>query len=89
MSQRKLKLIKRKKEQTGPQRRLPETKPAIAQSRRPKARIAKRQSPALTPAEAAEVARFKALTAARAARQAMIRQIMAELQETETRPPAA
>jgi hypothetical protein len=38
-------------------------------------------APALTPEEHAEAARFKALTAAKAARQAMLHQIMSELQE--------
>jgi hypothetical protein len=44
---------------------------------------------AITPAEAAEVARFKALTAARAAQQAMIERIMAELDDLDAIPPAA
>ncbi len=35
----------------------------------------------ISPAEQAEAARFRALTAAKAARQAMLRQIMAELQD--------
>lgn len=43
----------------------------------------------ITPAEAAEVARFKALTAARAAQQAMIERIMAELDDLDAIPPAA
>jgi hypothetical protein len=46
-------------------------------------------SPTLTPAERAEAARFKALTAAKAARQAMLHRIMAELQELDEIEPAA
>ncbi len=41
------------------------------------------------PAVAVEAARFRALTAARAARQAMVQRIMAELLELDTIPPAA
>lgn len=47
------------------------------------------ETDSLTPAEAEEVARFKALVAAKAARQAMLRQIMAELDELDDIPPAA
>lgn len=47
------------------------------------------QSPALTPAEMAEAARFKAMTAARAARKAMIYRIMAEFEELDRSSPAA
>jgi hypothetical protein len=43
----------------------------------------------LTPAEAAEAARFRALTAARAARQAMLHRIMAEIAELDETSPAA
>jgi hypothetical protein len=39
------------------------------------------KSPPLSPAEAAEAARFRELTAARAAQQAIIRRIMAELED--------
>ena len=45
--------------------------------------------PVLTPAEMAEAARFKALTAARAARQAMLYRIMAEFEELDKSSPAA
>jgi hypothetical protein len=45
--------------------------------------------PTLTPAERAEAARFRALTAAKAARQAMLHQIMAELQELDETESAA
>ncbi len=45
--------------------------------------------PALTPAEMAEAARFKALTAARAARQAMLYRIMREFEELDKSSPAA
>ncbi|MBN1995677.1 MAG: hypothetical protein JW953_23520 [Anaerolineae bacterium] len=47
------------------------------------------KSPALTPAEMTEAARFKAMTAARAARQAMLFQIMAEMMEVDQPSPAA
>lgn len=43
--------------------------------------IGKAAVPALTPEERDEAARFKALTAAKAARQAMIHRIMSELQD--------
>ena len=45
--------------------------------------------PTLTEAEAAEAARFKALVADRAARQAMLYRIMAELEELDEISPAA
>ena len=45
--------------------------------------------PRLSPAERAEAARFKALTAARAAQQAMLHRIMSELQELDESQPAA
>lgn len=45
--------------------------------------------PGLTPAEAAEAARFRAMIAARAARQAMLHRIMSELQELDEVSPAA
>ena len=75
MTERKLKLVKSKKNtiKRGPQttsKRKPAVRPAIE-----------------NPDEAAEAARFRALTVARAAQQAMIRRIMAELLEVE--PPAA
>lgn len=44
---------------------------------------------AITPAEAAEMARFKALTTARASRQQRVGQISAEVQAPEETPPAA
>ena len=43
----------------------------------------------LTPAEQAEVARFKALTATKAARQAMLQRIMSELQDLDETQSAA
>lgn len=43
----------------------------------------------LTPAEQAEAARFRALTSARAARQARIHRMMLELQELDEISPAA
>lgn len=46
-------------------------------------------APALTPEEHAEAARFRALTAAKAARQAMLHRIMSELQEVDEIEPAA
>ncbi|MBI1879137.1 MAG: hypothetical protein HYR94_13105 [Chloroflexi bacterium] len=45
--------------------------------------------PSLSQAERAEAARFKALTAAKAARQAMLHRIMSELQELDESQPAA
>ena len=45
--------------------------------------------PRLSPAERAEAARFRALTAARAAQQAMLHRIMSELQELDESQPAA
>ena len=45
--------------------------------------------PRLTPAEQAEAARFRALTSARAARQARIHRMMLELQELDEASPAA
>jgi hypothetical protein len=47
------------------------------------------KAPVLTPDEAAEAARFKAMTAARAARQAMLRRIMAEVAALDENLPAA
>lgn len=63
----------------------PEQQPEISD---PSAESDNPQS-ALSPAEAAEVARFKALTAARAAQQAMLERIMAELDDLDAIPPAA
>jgi hypothetical protein len=45
--------------------------------------------PPLTPEERAEAARFRALTAAKAARQAMLHRIMSELQELDEAQSAA
>ena len=51
---------------------------------------ASRPSPDIqNPDEAVEAARFRALTVARAAQQAMIRRILAELLEVDQAPPAA
>lgn len=47
------------------------------------------KAPVLTPAEMAEAARFKAMTAVRAARQAMIYRIIAELEESDRSSSAA
>lgn len=58
-------------------------------ARRLASQIVQTKSLTLTPAEAAEAARFRALTAARSARQTMLRQIMAELQELDSAFPAA
>ena len=49
---------------------------------------AQKQS-ALTPAEMNEAARFRALTATRAARQAMLYRIMSEVEELDQVSPAA
>lgn len=79
MSERRLKLIKAK---NAPVKRSSRT----MSKRKP----ASRPSPDVqNPAEAAEAARFRALTVARAAQQAMIRRIMAELLEVDQAPPAA
>jgi hypothetical protein len=43
----------------------------------------------ITPAEAAEMARFKALTTAKATRQQRVGQISAEVQPPDDTPPAA
>ena len=42
-----------------------------------------KKPPVLSPAEMAEAARFKAITAAKAARQAMIYRILAEFEESD------
>jgi hypothetical protein len=47
------------------------------------------KDPVLSPEEVAEAARFKAMTAAKAARQAMLRQIMAEVAALDENMPAA
>jgi hypothetical protein len=49
----------------------------------------KAAAPGLTPEERDEAARFKALTAAKAARQAMLHRIMSELQELDEIESAA
>lgn len=51
--------------------------------------IRKAAVPSLTPEERDEAARFKALTAAKAARQAMLHRIMSELQELDEIESAA
>lgn len=51
--------------------------------------IGKVAAPSLTSAERDEAARFKALTAAKAARQAMLHRIMSELQELDDIESAA
>jgi hypothetical protein len=79
MTERKLKLIKVKNAGAKHGSR-------VAKKRKP----ASRPSPDIqNPAEAAEAARFRALTVARATQQAMIRRIMAELLEVDQAPPAA
>lgn len=60
-----------------------------ADASRSEASIPETETDALTSAEAEEVARFKAMVAAKAARQAMLQQIMAELDELDDFPPAA
>jgi hypothetical protein len=77
MAETKLKLIKNQNSLN--------SKRAEAQTHAP--RIA--AAPTLTPEENAEAARFKALTAAKAARQAMLHRIMSELQEVDEIEPAA
>jgi hypothetical protein len=81
MTQRKLKLVKHKNGRTK-QMRETGTKQHVPRSTNPKA-------PVLTPDEVTEAARFKAMTAARAARQAMIRRIMAEVAALDETSPAA
>jgi hypothetical protein len=81
MTQRKLKLVKNK---NGRAKQMGEIgkKQHGPKSPNPK-------DPALTPEEVAEAARFKAMTAARAARQAMLRRIMAEVAALDETSPAA
>lgn len=81
MSEEKLKLIKAKK------RRAVEAHKA--DGKQTNASESRKQLPPITEAEAAEIARFKALTAVRAARQAMVRRIIAELEELDKALPAA
>lgn len=83
MAETKLKLIKNQKKQA-PSISKPAKKKVLASRRSPLAALA-----TLTPAERAEAARFRALTADKAARQAMVHQIMAELQELDEIEPAA
>lgn len=83
MTETKLKLVKSRKKQT-----------LISKVAEPKTRPSRSAGqitalPALTPAERAEAARFRALTAAKAARQAMIHQIMSELQDLDETQSAA
>ncbi|MCL4297480.1 MAG: hypothetical protein KJ077_17205 [Anaerolineae bacterium] len=77
MAEAKLKLIKNQSTFSG--------KRAASKTRAP--RIV--SAPVLTPEEHAEAVRFKALTAAKAARQAMLHRIMSELQEVDEIEPAA
>jgi hypothetical protein len=77
MAETKLKLIKNQNTFVG--------KRAEAKTRAPRVTAV----PALTPEERAEAARFKALTAAKAARQAMLHRIMSELQELDEVESAA
>jgi len=87
MAETKLKLVKNQKKQI----------PSISKAAEKQAhtsRITPHASrltslPTLTPAERAEAARFRALTAAKAARQAMLHQIMAELQALDETESAA
>ena len=73
MTQRKLKLVKYKNGRTK------KYEPQSANSK----------DPVLSPEEVAEAARFKAMTAAKAARQAMLRRIMAEVAALDENLPAA
>jgi hypothetical protein len=94
MPETKLKLVKNQKKQTTSISKAADKKTYPSQSRvrpmgisHPTSHIS--SGPTLTPAERAEAARFKALTAAKAARQAMLHQIMAELQELDEIESAA
>ena len=83
MAETKLKLVKNQKKQTTSIIKAADKKFRPSHSSHPTS------SPTLTPAERAEAARFRALTAAKAARQAMLHQIMAELQELDEIESAA
>ncbi len=81
MSKSELKLVKLKKKRG---------KIVAANNRRKRDQALKSQEgPALTPAEESEAERFKALTAAKAAQQAMLRRIMAEISSMDDISPAA
>lgn len=81
MNKQTLKLVKGKKNKSRPAGGI---KPAKRRARRVTPPV-----PELTPAEASEAARFRALIAAKAARQAMVRRIMAELESLDDISPAA
>jgi hypothetical protein len=99
MTERKLKLIKTEKSQPEPLARAGEAEqpaprlvPHPIQLVEPEAEPeteAETEYPTLTQAEAAEAARFRALIAARAARQAMLHRLIAELEELDEISPAA
>jgi hypothetical protein len=59
------------------------------QNGHPAPKVSPVKSPALTPGEMTEAARFKAMTAARAARQAMLHRIMADVFDLDQHSPAA
>jgi hypothetical protein len=83
MAETTLKLVKNQKKQPPPISKAAEKKIVVSRLS-PLAAIL-----SLTPAERAEAARFRALTADKAARQAMVHQIMAELQELDEIESAA
>jgi hypothetical protein len=75
MAKSKLKLIK--------------SKPKVEKIQNPNGHLSPIPNLSLSIAEQAEAARFRALTADRAARQAMLRRIMAEIQDLDEVPSAA
>ncbi len=87
MAETKLKLVKNQKKQTLPISKAADQKTYPFPIPHSVSRIP--SLPILTPAERAEAARFRALTAAKAARQAMLHQIMAELQDLDETESAA
>ena len=94
MAETKLKLVKNQKKQILPISKAADQKTYPSPIPHPAARTRAKPPlgtslPTLTPAERAEAARFRALTAAKAARQAMLHQIMAELQELDETESAA
>ncbi|MEW5956315.1 MAG: hypothetical protein AB1801_01230 [Chloroflexota bacterium] len=78
MTERKLKLVKTEKRMVGRRTKAKQLAPRLVAA-----------PVALTEAEAAEAARFRELVQARAARQAMLRRIIAELEDLDEMWPAA
>jgi hypothetical protein len=96
MTQRKLKLVKHKNGRTKQMRETGTKQPQVSRLTHPQSRMPRHiprstnpKALVLTPDEVTEAARFKAMTAARAARQAMLRRIMAEVAALDETSPAA